>query len=185
MDQEANGRTPGVVGVTGSIAAFKAAALVSQLVQRDYDVTVILTESATRMVTPATFQALTRGPVLVDLWASVEANPMGHLESTDHTRAFVVAPATADFIGKVACGIADDALTTSILACTAPVLIAPAMNPRMWANPIVQRNVKSLEDVGYEFLGPVEGRLAEGVTGMGRMMEPEEILAAVERVAGA
>ena len=145
---------------------------------------VSLTESATRMVTRATFQALTGGPVIADLWAEMGETHMGHLEAADDADLFVVAPATADFLAKAAAGIADDALTTALVASDCPVLVAPAMNPRMWANPIVQRNVKTLLDFDFQFIGPVEGRLAEGVVGVGRMSEPEDIAAEIDRRLG-
>ncbi len=179
-----SGRAKVIVGVTGSIASFKACALVSQLVQADREVVVLLTESATRMVTRATFQALTGGPVIADLWAEMGETHMGHLEAADDADLFVVAPATADFLAKAAAGIADDALTTALVASDCPVLVAPAMNPRMWANPIVQRNVKTLLDFDFQFIGPVEGRLAEGVVGVGRMSEPEDIAAEIDRRLG-
>jgi phosphopantothenoylcysteine decarboxylase/phosphopantothenate--cysteine ligase len=170
-----------VIGVTGSIAAYKTAFLVSRLVQLGHEITVILTRAACNLVTPHTFQALTDRPVITDLWESMPATRMGHLAATDAADLFVVAPATANFIGKCSAGIADDALTTSVLACTAPVMIAPAMNPAMWANPIVQNNVKLLEGIGYVFVGPEKGRLAEGIVGIGRMSEPETLLDEIVR----
>ena len=177
---ESRGRI--VVGVTGSIAAIKAPLLVSQLVQHDYEVIVILTDAASKMVTRATYQALTGGPVIADLWSEIGDTHMGHLEAADDADLFVIAPATANFLGKHAAGIADDALTTALLACVCPVLIAPAMNPRMWDHPFVQRNVATLRDLGHHFIGPEEGRLAEGVVGEGRMTEPAEILDEIERL---
>jgi len=171
-----------VIGITGSIACYKAAFLVSRLVQEGHEVHVVMTECATRLVTPHTFRALTDRPVLTDLWQETPEYRMGHLAAVDAADLFVVAPATANFLGKCAAGIADDALTTAILACRAPVLLAPAMNPAMWANPIVQSNVKRLKELGYAFLGPEEGRLAEGVLGVGRMSEPEALLAEIRRL---
>jgi len=174
-----------VVGVTGSIACFKTAALVSRLVQLGHRVDVVMTGAATRLVTPHTFRALTDRPVLTDLWAAAPESRMGHLSAVDTAALLVVAPATANFLGKCASGIGDDALTTTVLACRAPILLVPAMNPAMWSNPIVQRNVKTLEDLGYHRVGPETGRLAEGVRGIGRMSEPKTILREIERILGA
>jgi len=176
----AESRTRVVVGVTGSIAAFKAAALVSKLVQRDLDVFVVLTRAACRLVTPDTFQALSGHRPLLDLFEAVDDAHMGHLSVVEGASLLVVAPATANFIGKCAAGIADDALTTAVLAAPCPVLVAPAMNPRMWENPAVQENVRRLRDRGYRFAGPEEGRMAEGVTGWGRMVEPHTLLGEIE-----
>jgi phosphopantothenoylcysteine decarboxylase/phosphopantothenate--cysteine ligase len=168
-----------LVGVTGGIAAYKAAALVSRLVQAGAATNVVMTEHATRFVGPLTFQAITGRPVHTDLFAGPEAYHSGHIALADRAEIVVVAPATADCLGKLAHGIADDLLSTVLLAVECPVLLAPAMNVRMWDHPAVRANVKLLESRGVHFVGPEEGRLACGVTGQGRMAEPETILAAI------
>lgn len=169
-----------VVGVTGGIAAYKTAAMVSTLVQRGATVRVVMTESATRFVGPVTFQALTRQPVYTDMWADTEDYRSTHISLADWADALVVAPATANVLAKMACGLADDLLSTTVLALDAPVLVAPAMNSRMWAKAVVQENVARLASRGYRFVGPGEGRLACGTSGAGRMSEPDEIIAALE-----
>jgi len=169
-----------LLGVTGGIAAYKAAVLASMLVRRGAQVRTIMTEPATRFVGPITFQALTRQPVYLDMWAATESYRSDHIGMADWTDACVIAPATADVIGRIAAGLADDLLTTTVLALQAPVLLAPAMNTRMWAKPAVQDNVAKIEAWGYHLVGPAEGRLACGDTGPGRMSEPEEIIEALE-----
>jgi phosphopantothenoylcysteine decarboxylase/phosphopantothenate--cysteine ligase len=168
-----------LVCVTGGIAAFKTATLVSQLVQDGYGVTVAMTPSARRFVTPLTFQALTGRPVLTTLWAAHDPGAMEHLRPTETADLIVVAPATANIIGKLAGGIADDLVSTLLLAAAGPLLLAPAMNTRMWRHPAVQRNVAFLREHGVLFVGPEEGWLACGDVGPGRMSEAEQIRAAV------
>jgi len=168
-----------LVGVTGGIAAYKAAALVSRLVQAGAATNVVMTEHATRFVGPLTFQTLTGRPVHTDQFAAPETYHADHIALADRAEIVVVAPATANCLGKLAHGIADDLLSTVLLAVECPVLLAPAMNVRMWDHPAVQANVKLLESRGVHFVGPEEGRLACGVTGPGRMAEPETILAAI------
>lgn len=171
-----------LVGVTGGIAAYKTAAMVSRLVQRGATVRTMMTESAARFVGPMTFQALTGQPVYVSLWTGTEEHQSTHIALSDWAEACVIAPATADIIGKMACGLADDIVSTTVLALEAPVLVAPAMNTRMWRKQIVQENVSRLAAAGYRFVGPAEGRLACGTSGAGRMSEPEEIIAALEAI---
>ncbi|QSH40764.1 flavoprotein [Lentisphaerota bacterium ZTH] len=164
-----------VLGVTGGIAAYKAADLCSKLVQSGYDVHVIMTAAALELVTERTFFTLSRNPVTVSLWDVPVWQPE-HIALAERAELLVVAPCTANFIGKYAHGIADDALTTFALAHTGKVLLAPAMNPRMWNNVAVQDNLKLLQSRCVEFVGPEAGRVACGDDGLGRMAEPEAVL---------
>jgi len=169
-----------VLGVTGGIAAYKACGLLRQLRQRGAEVQVVMTESATRLVTPATFRALSGRRVSVDMWEEPETTEIGHVSFAEWAEVILVAPATANLIGKVAAGLADDMLSATIMAATCPVVIAPAMNRHMWTNPVVQGNVEALRQLGYRFVGPETGRLATGVVGPGRLAESETIVAAIE-----
>jgi phosphopantothenoylcysteine decarboxylase/phosphopantothenate--cysteine ligase len=171
-----------VLCVTGGIAAYKAADLASRLRQRGADVTVAMTDAACRLVTPATFRAVSGNAVATTLWPPPGARSMDHIALADRADAVVVAPATADVIAKAAAGIADDVVTTTLVTVgtTVPVIMAPAMNSRMWANPVVQRNVETLKDLGYRMIGPAEGWLACGTRGLGRMADPADIAAAVK-----
>lgn len=170
-----------LVGVCGGIAAYKVCAVVSGLVQRGAGVTVAMTEAGTRFVGPATFQALTARPVFTSLWTAEAFHDPQHIRLTKTADLFVVAPATANMLGKIACGIADDLLSTMLMSAGSPVLLAPAMNTRMWENRIVQANVARLREYGYEFIEPGTGWLACRSTGAGRMAEPDAILEAVTR----
>jgi len=167
-----------LVGVTGGIAAYKTADLVSRLVQEGAAVSVVMTEHAQRFVGTPTFQALSRRPVYTDLFAE-GAYDADHIALADRAEAAVVAPATANVIGKLAAGIADDLLSTVLVALRVPVILAPAMNEAMWNHPAVQANVETLRRRGVRFVGPEEGRLACGTEGPGRMAEPQTILDAV------
>lgn len=169
-----------LVGVTGGIAAYKTAGLVSHLVQRGAEVRVAMTDAATKFVGPTTFQALTGRPVHLDMWRDPEECNPAHISLADWAEVGVIAPATADVLGKLANGLADDLLSTTLLAMNVRVLLAPAMNVRMWKHPAVHENVARLAKMGYPFVGPNEGRQACGDVGPGRMSEPEEILAALE-----
>jgi phosphopantothenoylcysteine decarboxylase/phosphopantothenate--cysteine ligase len=169
-------------GVTGSIAAYKAADLTSKLVQRGHEVHVVMTRAATELVRPRTFSALSRHPVHKDLWDPVEAHLTEHIALAELPDLVVVAPATANILGKAAHGIADEILSTTLLAVTAPVLVAPAMNVHMYEHPVVRENVEKLRGIGYRFVEPGEGYLACGDVGRGRMAETAEILAAVEDI---
>ncbi|NLO89316.1 MAG: bifunctional phosphopantothenoylcysteine decarboxylase/phosphopantothenate--cysteine ligase CoaBC [Clostridia bacterium] len=171
-----------LVGVTGGIAAYKAAELVSTLRKRDANVRVIMTKSAAEFVTPVTFQTLSGFPVRHELFTDWSKNFIPHIENALWADAVAIVPATANIIGKVAQGIADDLLSTTVMACEAPVLFAPAMNERMFKNPIVQRNIKTLKDLGYYFIEPAEGRLACGEVGKGRLAEIDTILWHLENV---
>ncbi|UJW58206.1 bifunctional phosphopantothenoylcysteine decarboxylase/phosphopantothenate--cysteine ligase CoaBC [Bacillus sp. A116_S68] len=165
--------------VSGGIAVFKAAALTSKLVQEGYEVKVAMTSSAQEFVTPLTFQALSRDHVYTDTFIEPDPAAIAHIDIADWADLVVVAPATANIIGKLANGIADDMLTTTLLAVTAPVMIAPAMNVHMYEHPAVKKNMKTLESFGYQFIEPDEGYLACGYTGKGRMAEPEDLLSMV------
>jgi len=164
--------------VTGGIAAYKSADLASKLVQAGAGVTVAMSESACRFVQPLTFQALTRRPVYTSLWAGRDNGEIEHISLTERADLMVVAPATADILAKFAAGIADDLISTMGLSAAGacPILVAPAMNHRMWNAPATQANVQTLRDRGVAFVGPAEGNLACGDEGTGRMAEPADIL---------
>ncbi len=168
-----------VLGVTGGIAAYKAADLCSKLTQKSYDVHVIMTGSAQELITARTFLTLSRNPVISNLWNEPDWQP-GHVALAENAELLVIAPCTANFIGKFANGIADDALTTYALTHSGKVLLAPAMNPRMWNNITVQANVATLKKRGIEFIGPEPGHVACGDAGFGRMAEPGEILKKID-----
>jgi len=174
-----------LLGVSGSIAAYKAADLCSRLVKAGHEVTVVMTEGATHLVGPLTFASLTGRPVLTNQWDREEWAKVEHIDVTDRADLIVLAPATANLLGKAAHGIADDLLTTVLLAADSPILACPAMNPRMWANPLVQENLARLRKAGWWFLEPGEGTVACGHTGQGRMREPEEIHSEIDRLLGA
>jgi phosphopantothenoylcysteine decarboxylase/phosphopantothenate--cysteine ligase len=165
-----------VLGVTGGIAAYKAAELVRLLGKQGAEVQVAMTDGAQHFVTTTTFQALSGRPVFTDQWDARMPNAMAHIDLSRQADLIVVAPASADFLAKVAHGLADDLLTTMILARDCPLLVAPAMNRQMWENPATQRNVGQLAADGIGLLGPASGEQACGETGAGRMLEPEEIL---------
>jgi len=168
-----------VLGITGGIAAYKAAELTRLLVKEGIAVDVVMTPAATQFIAPMSLQALSGRPVLTDLWASGAANAMGHIDLSRGADAIVVAPASADFIAKLANGHADDLLSTLCLARNCPLLVAPTMNVQMWNNPATQRNMAQLKADGIGVLGPASGSQACGEVGDGRMIEPEEILAAL------
>ena len=168
-----------VLGLTGGIAAYKAAELTRLFVKADIAVNVVMTAGACRFITPVTLQALSGNPVLTDLWASGATNGMGHIDLSRGADAIVVAPTSADFLAKIANGHADDLLSTLTLARDCPLFVAPAMNRQMWGNAANQRNVARLVADGVIVLGPGTGDQACGETGAGRMQEPEEIFAAV------
>ena len=165
-----------VLGVTGSIAAYKIATLASMLKKRKADVTVIMTPNATNFINPITFEELTGNKCLVDTFDRNFQHNVAHVSLARQTDVFMVAPASANVIAKAAHGIADDMLTTTLLACECPKLIAPAMNTRMYLNPIVQDNMKILQNYGMEVITPAVGYLACGDTGEGKMPEPELLL---------
>lgn len=162
-----------LIGVTGGIAAYKTVTLVSRLKQNGYDVSIIMTDSATQLVCPKTFEALSRRPVHTELFASEKIH--AHIELSRKADILCVAPASANFMAKAATGIADNLLSTVYLSFVGPVLFAPAMNTMMWEKPAVQRNVRQLIKDGVHFIGPESGSLSCGEVGTGRMSEPDEI----------
>lgn len=169
-----------LLGITGGVAAYKAAALARLLVKAGADVRVAMTEAGTRFVTPVTLQALTGQTAWTDLWDPRVPDNMGHIELSRDRDLIVVAPASGNFLGKLAAGMADDLLSTLCLARRCPLMVAPAMNVEMWENPAMQRNLHTLRGDGVHFAGPAAGDQACGEVGMGRMLEPEEIVEQVE-----
>ncbi|WP_371068413.1 bifunctional phosphopantothenoylcysteine decarboxylase/phosphopantothenate--cysteine ligase CoaBC [Sediminibacillus sp. JSM 1682029] len=165
-----------VLGVTGGIAAYKACTLTSRLTQAGADVKVIMTDSAVKFVSPLTFQALSRNPVFTDTFDEKDPAKIAHIDLADWADLVLIAPATANIIGKMANGLADDMLSTIMLATQAPVYIAPAMNVHMYAHPAVVDNMKKLEGWGYRFIEPGDGLLACGYVGKGRLEEPDAIV---------
>jgi len=169
-----------LLGVTGGVAAFKAAYLARELQRRGATVQAVMTEAATHFVGAATFQALTGHPVFTDQWDTRIENGMAHIELSRAADALLIAPASADFLAKLANGLCDDLLSTLCLARDCPLLVAPAMNLQMWAHPATQRNVARLRDDGVTVLGPGSGDQACGETGDGRMLEADELAEAME-----
>ena len=164
-----------IMGVTGGIAAAKSTLLASRLNKAGFDVHVIMTPNATKFVSELTFRSLTGNKVVTDMFDEPEEWDVRHVSLARKAKVAVICPATANFIGKAANGIADDMLTTTVMALKCPVVVAPAMNDAMWANATVQANVGKLKEMGYILAGPVEGRLACGTEGLGRMAEPDVI----------
>jgi phosphopantothenoylcysteine decarboxylase/phosphopantothenate--cysteine ligase len=173
-----------LLGITGGIAAYKAAELTRLFVKAGADVRVVMTESACRFITPTTLQALSGKPVFTDMWDPRVSDSMGHIELSRDRDIIVVAPATTDFLAKVANGFGDDLLSTLCLARRSPLMVAPAMNVEMWQNAATQRNVERLRADGVAILGPTEGDHADREGGMGRMLESEDIFAAVAAALG-
>jgi phosphopantothenoylcysteine synthetase/decarboxylase len=173
-----------VLAVTGGIAAYKSASIVRDLKASDSEVLVIMTREATEFITPLTLETLSQNPVAVEMFDHDNKWELEHIALADRADILIVAPATANIIGKMTCGIADDLVSTTILTMmtTVPVLMAPAMNSRMWDNPFVKNNIAVLRKAGVHFVGPEEGKLADGRIGMGRMAEVEEILNAAKEV---
>lgn len=167
-----------LIGVTGGIAAYKTAALVSRLVQAGAGVTVVMTRAARHLVAPKTFQALSGRPVATAIFGG-GAHP--HIELATAAELICVAPATANVLAKAACGLADDLLSTLLLSFAGPILLAPAMNSVMWQKPAVQRNLARLKDDGFVIIDPEEGYLSCGMRGPGRMAEPERIFEEIAR----
>lgn len=170
-----------VLGITGGIAAYKSAMLCSMLVQNGFEVKVVMTDSAQEFVTPLTFKTLCRNEVMTSLWNREVWRP-GHVAWADWADLLLIVPATANIIGKIANGIGDDALSTLALCMNASqIMLAPAMNPAMWNNVFVRKNVAVLKENGVKFCGPADGHVACGAGGAGRMEEPQDIFAAVEK----
>lgn len=173
-----------LLGVTGSIAAYKAAILASSMCQAGAQVDVIMTEAATKLVAPLTFQSLTRRPVHVDMFRLLEQTDITHVSLGVGADLLVVAPATANTIAKIALGLADDLLSTTVLAARCPIVVAPAMDAEMYENPATQANVARLRERGVVVVEPEHGRLASGLVGRGRLADPEEILGRIRWVLG-
>jgi phosphopantothenoylcysteine decarboxylase len=165
-----------LLGITGSIAAYKAADLASQLVKRGATVTAVMTRDAQEFITPLTLQTLTKRPVVTGLYDEKESWRPGHIQLADEAELILIAPATANCLAKLAHGFADDALTAIALATKAKFLHAPAMNGKMWMHPATQQNVATLKSWGHEFIGPEEGMLACGYEGIGRLWPVEGIV---------
>jgi len=166
-----------LLGVSGGIAAYKSVDLASKLTAGGASVKTIMTESAREFIRPKSFEVVCRQPVYTSLWTSEQQYTATHIGFIDWADIIVIAPATADIIAKIAAGICDDLLTTTVCACwEKPILLAPAMNDKMWANPVVQRNTETIKKQGIKIAGPAKGRLACGDEGEGRMLEPEQII---------
>jgi len=176
-----------ILGVTGGIAAYKSCSIVSRLKDMGTEVWVVMTKEATKLVAPLTFRTLSGNPVVLDLFCAEGAPASGavpHISLAEKADLILIAPATANIIGKIACGIADDALTTIVMASRAKKMIAPAMNCNMWRNPILQENIEKLKMLDFNFIGPEEGKLACGDSDIGRMSEPKNIIEQVVRLLG-
>ncbi len=171
-----------ILGVTGSIAAYKAADLAVRMVKAGAEVTVVMTDAAQRFVTPLTFETLSRRPVVTGMWTRSTYTEPVHVGLAEWADLLVVAPATANFIGKLAGGIADDMLSCTAISAPGSPLIAPAMNDLMYRHPAVQENIARLKARGCAFVGPAEGRLASGKIGLGRLAPVDEIFEAVRRL---
>ncbi len=179
-----------LLGVSGGIAAYKVVDLASKLTSASVKVTTVMTEAACQLVGPKSFEAVTCSSVYTNLWANhvFHHEKPGHINLAEWADIVVVAPATANIIGKIANGICDDLLSTTLCACwplikSGCALLAPAMNNNMWDNPVVQHNVEIVSQMGFELIGPVKGRLACGTEAIGRMAEPQDIFKAIEKIA--
>lgn len=171
-----------ILGVTGSIAAFKAAEITSKLVKRGHDVIVAMTHGAQEFITPLTLQTLSRNPVMESVFGEKQGWCPGHIDLADRADLMLIAPATANIIAELACGLASSPITEVALATLAPMLIAPAMNGKMWLHPATQQNVATLKSRGVHFIGPEEGLLACGYEGIGRLWNVDEIVARAEEI---
>ena len=173
-----------LLGVSGGVAAYKAVDLASKLTASGARVNTVMTENACRFIGPKSFEAVTNSAVYTTLWNTTQEYKISHINLADWADIVVVAPATANIIGKIANGICDDLLSTTLCACWAkPTLLAPAMNNNMWTNAAVQRNIKAIKGMGFKLIGPEKGRLACGTEGIGRMSEPQDILELIEKIA--
>jgi len=172
-----------LLGVSGGVAVFKAVDLASKLTAAGAVVDTVMTENACRFVLPRSFEAVTGRAVYTSMWENPTGFQIGHISLADSADIVVIAPATANIIGKAANGICDDLLSTALCACwQKKVLFAPAMNEKMWLNPVVQQNVKKLKEMGFEITGPEKGRLACGQEGIGRMTEVADIIERLEKI---
>jgi phosphopantothenoylcysteine decarboxylase len=165
-----------ILGISGSIAAYKAADIASQLTKLGHSVTPVMTRDAQEFVTPLVLQTLSKNPVVTGLYDEKESWRPGHIGLADEAELILLAPATANLVANLACGLASDVITAICLATRAPFLIAPAMNGKMWQHKATQRNVKTLKEWGYEFIGPDEGMLSCGYEGVGRLWPVEGIV---------
>lgn len=177
-----------LLGVSGGVAAYKAVDLASKLTEAGAMVNTVMTENACRLICPKSFEAVTNSAVFTSLWSTSTEFKTSHINLVNWADIVVVAPATANIIGKIANGICDDLLSTTLCVCwplikSGAALLAPAMNDNMWDNPTVQRNIKTVKEMGFQLIGPVKGRLACGTEGIGRMSEPQDILEAIEKIA--
>jgi phosphopantothenoylcysteine decarboxylase/phosphopantothenate--cysteine ligase len=175
-----------VLGVSGGVAAYKAVDLAGGLTAAGARVNTVMTENACRLIGEASFEAVTGSAVFTSLWNTPKEYKIGHIALVDWADIIIVAPATANIIGKAANGICDDLLSTTLCAAwrliqSEAAFLAPAMNNNMWNNPAVQRNVRTVKEMGFQLIGPVEGRLACGTEGIGRMSEPHDILEVIEK----
>jgi len=173
-----------VLGITGSIAAYKAVEIASKLTEAGVKVDVVMTESATKFITPLTLRSITRQPVVTDMFELAGEWSSMHIPMAEAADVVLIAPATANIIAKLACGIADDMLTCTVLATEAPVIVAPAMNVNMFENSVTQENLRKLKARGFSIVGPAYGRLASGRVGLGRLVEVEQIIGTVKQVLG-
>lgn len=171
-----------ILGVTGGIACYKVVSLVSILKKQGANVDVIMTKNATEFVGPITFQTISQNPVVVDMFEPLKTADVRHISLAEKADAIIIAPATANIIGKVANGIADDMLSTVVMACKKPVIFAPAMNNNMYLNPIVQSNISKLKDFGYHFVDPQVGHLACNTNAIGKLAEIQTIFDKIAEV---
>jgi len=172
-----------LLGVSGGVAVYKAVDLASKLTAAGAIVNAIMTDNACRFVLPKSFEAVTGQPVFTSIWETPKGFEIGHISLADSCRFVIVAPATANIIGKMANGICDDLLSTTLCACwQKKILLAPAMNEKMWTNPAVQKNIETLKKTGVEVIGPEKGRLACKTEGVGRMTEPADIIKRLEQM---
>lgn len=170
------------IGISGGIACYKTASLISALKKYDLDIKVIMTENATKFITPLTFETLSKNKVVVNMFEENNDKYVGHIEYGQNTDLLIIVPATANIIGKIANGIADDMLTSTIIASTSKILIIPSMNTHMYENKIVQDNIKKLKDYGYLFIEPTEGMLACGYEGKGKLPDTKTLVDEINKI---
>ncbi len=171
-----------IVGISGSIAAYKSCEVIRLLVKSDADVIPVMTKNAAEFITPLTIQTLSKNKVYVDMFASNFDWEIEHISIAKKSDLFLIAPATANVIAKIASGIADDSLTTLVLSVKCPVVICPAMNSEMYKNPVTQKNISYLRKLGHYFIGPEKGELACGSEALGRMSEPVKIISEINKI---
>lgn len=181
MEEKFNGKNI-LIGITGGIACYKVCDVITHLVRNGANVDVIMTKNATQFITPLTIETLSKNKVVIDMFEEKEHVEVEHISLARKADLILVAPATANIIGKVANGIADDMLSTTIMASPSEVIFAPAMNNEMYCNKIVQENIQKLKDYGYHFIEPIEGNLACGYKAVGKLAHKEEILAKMNEI---